>query len=126
MATKRYPASALPIQIAIVGLRGDTLRSKLYRHWSDTARTTRRDLTGCTLDARGSLSDGTLIDLNDYLVTDLANGEYRLVIPDDVSNGATPWPAGQGKYDITITDTLGMKTTYFAGPLCVKEGDQHA
>jgi hypothetical protein len=120
MPTKIYRSRDLPITIPLTCQRGDTLRSPLYRH-KDPVTGLARDLTGCTIAAPGTLADGTIIDLADYLVIDLVGGRYRLIIPPAISNGVTPWPVGFGTYCLTITDTLSVVTTYFAGPLGLKE-----
>lgn len=122
MPTKYYRKRDLPISIPLTCLRGDTLRSSLYKHLQPD-KVTPVDLTGCTLNVAGTLADGTAIDLTPYLVSALATGRYRVIVPPAVTNGATPWPAGLGSYKITLTDTLGVVTTYYAGDLGLKEAD---
>lgn len=120
MSVKKYRNRDLPITITLSCQRGDTLRSPLFRH-KDPVTGLQRDLTGCNIAAPGTLADGTIIDLAPYLVIDLPGGRYRLIIPPTVTNGDTPWPSGLGTYCLTITDPLGIVTTYFAGPLGLKE-----
>lgn len=122
MTTRTYPAAKLPLPSHVIALRGDTLRTPLFRHWQP-GQLLRRDLTGCTITWKGKLGDGSAVDLSAYLVIDYANGEYRGIVPPSVSNGATPWPAGMGSHDITITDPLGVVITYWAGQLALREGE---
>ena len=112
----------LPIVSNIIALRGDTLESDVFTHY-DPDGVTPEDLTGCTLTCKGQLADGTAIDLSAYLVQDLPNGTYYLLVPPTLTNHATtPWPVGLGSYDITLVDTLGKIKTYFSGALGLKEG----
>ena len=123
MPVKIYRTQDLPINRPLTARRGATLRSSLFRH-RDPVTKALLDLTGCTLEVPATLADGTEIDLAPYLVTDLPGGRYRLIIPHSVSNGSTPWPKGSGRYDIFLTDTLGVRTCYFGGILGLKEAGE--
>ena len=120
MPTKVYRALNRPINRPITGIRGDTLVSGVMRHWNPD-KLSRRDLTGCLIVCLAILADGTALDLTSCLLRDDLGGQYRLIIPPNISNGLTPWPTGLGSYRITLTDTLGVVGTYWAGPLGLQE-----
>lgn len=120
MPTKTYSAADRPINVPLIGLRGDTLTSRVYKHFLPDG-VTPRDLTGCTITCLGRLADGTAVDLTAYIVRDDPGGRYRVIVPPTVTNGTPPWPQGLGTYDLTLTDTLGIVTTYFGGALGLKE-----
>ena len=119
--TRTYSAEDLPATVDLICLRGDTLRSPVFTHKDPDGVLI--NLTGYAISCQGELSDGTAIDLDDYLVRNDAGGNYKLVIPPAAMTDSSEWPEGFGSYDITLIDTLGVKTTYFSGILGLREGE---
>lgn len=104
----------LPVELPLVAPRGDTPRTALITRYDRNGMPV--PLIGLEIDVRGTLADGTAIDLNPYLHRHDASGRLRIVIPLAV---AALWPAGLGRYDLTVTD--GVVSSWFAGPLGVTD-----
>lgn len=90
MPTKYYRKRDLPISVPLTCLRGDTLRSSLYKHLQPD-KVTPVDLTGCTLNVSGTLADNTPVDLTPYLISDLATGRYRVIVPPAITKRLIAW-----------------------------------
>lgn len=109
-----YRRKDLPVRIAQTIQIGDDFIGTSFTH--KDANGTAINLTGYSIAGQLLLQDGTIIDLT-MNVTPLT-GTYYPSLSQSVTSAFEP---GVASYEIDITDTLGRKTTYFNGPVEIKD-----
>jgi hypothetical protein len=114
MATLTIPRKNLPVTRPQTINLGDDWIGTTFRHWNPNK--TPVNLTGATFVCKLWLPNGTVI--YPEVVVAALEGSYYPTLPDTVT---ATLPVGMGRYQLRLTDSLGRKTTYWAGPVEFKK-----
>lgn len=113
MATIIIARKDLPIRRPQTIQIGDDWIGETFVHKNPDG--TAVDLAGATVAGQLQLADGTIVNLVMDVVT--AEGKYTPTLPAATTAGFT---SGKGLFEVDVTDSLGAKTTYWAGPVAIK------
>lgn len=109
-----YARKELPIRRSQVIQIGDDWIGETFKHKNPDG--TPVDLTGATITGTMELVDGTKIPLT--INRDDEGGSYYPSLPRATT---AEFCVQVARFDIDVIDTLDRKTTYWAGPVAIKE-----